>query len=111
MQNGVANDRAYRVYDSTSWIYAGTGLVNYTSGTPITSGSGQNAIAGIIGYEFDERADNDTSLSSFVSFDPPGLHQVGHSNVPAGDNGVAAFSDATLYTASSGAIVFAAGTR
>jgi hypothetical protein len=110
MQNGVANDRAYRVYDSTSWIYAGTGLVNYTSGTPVTSGPGQNAIASIIGYEFDERADNDTSLSSFVSFDPAGLHQVGHSNVPAGDNGVAAFSDATVYTASSGAIVFAAGT-
>src|SRR5204863_453014 len=32
MQNGVASDRAYRVYDATSWIYAGTGLVNYVSG-------------------------------------------------------------------------------
>jgi hypothetical protein len=110
MQNGTADDRALRVYDSSSWIYAGTGLVNYVSGTPVTSGSGQNAIAGIVGYEFDERAANDSTLSSFVSSEPVGLQQVAHSNVPATDNGVVAFSDATLYTASSGAIVFSAGT-
>jgi hypothetical protein len=35
---------------------------------------------------------------------------VGHSFVPAGDNGVQAWSDAVLYTAGSGAIVFSAGT-
>ncbi len=110
MQNGVANDRPYEVYDATSWIYAGTGLVNYTGGNPVISGSGQNAIKGLVGYEFDERAKNDASLSSWASYEPSGLQQVGHSNVPALDNGVAAFSDATLYTASSGAIVFAAGT-
>jgi hypothetical protein len=111
MQNGTSNDRPFEVYDSSSWIYAGTGLVNYVSGTPVTSGSGQNAIAGIVGYEFDERAANASSLSSFVSYEPAGLQQVAHSNVPANDNGgVAAFSDATLYTASSGAIVFSAGT-
>jgi hypothetical protein len=111
LQNGTANDRAFRVYDSTSWIYAGTGLVNYVSGTPVTSGSGQNAIAGIVGYEFDERAANASSLSSYTSYEPAGLQQVAHSNVPAGDNGgTAAFSDATVYTATSGAIVFAAGT-
>jgi hypothetical protein len=110
MQDGVANDRPYLVYDATSWIYAGTGLVNY-NGTVVTSGSGQNAIKGIIGYEFDERAANASDLSTFVSFEPAGLQQVGHSKVPATDNGgVAAFSDATLYTASSGAIIFAAGT-
>ncbi|HEX8997896.1 MAG TPA: choice-of-anchor D domain-containing protein [Ktedonobacterales bacterium] len=109
MQNGTANNRDYEVYDATSWIYAGTGLVNYT-GKEVTSGSGQNAIPGIIGYEFDENAKNDSTLSSFVPYAPTGLQQVGHSAVPAVDNGVAAFSDATVYTASSGAIVFAAGT-
>lgn len=110
MQNGVANNREFRVADASSWIYAGTGLTTYTSGTPVTRGPGQNAIAGIIGYEFDERAANSSALSSFVSSEPAGLQQVGHSAVPAGDNGVAAYSDATLYTTSGGAIVFAAGT-
>jgi Abnormal spindle-like microcephaly-assoc'd, ASPM-SPD-2-Hydin len=110
MQNGVANDRPFEVNDASSWIYAGTGLLNYVSGTPVTSGSGQNAIAGIVGYEFDERAANASSLSSFTSYEPAGLQQVAHSNVPASDNGVAAFSDATVYTATSGAIVFSAGT-
>lgn len=110
MQNGVANDRAFRVYDASSWIYAGTGLVNYVSGNPVTSGPGQNAIAGIVGYEFDERAANDSGLSAFVPYEPAGLQQVAHSLVPAGDNGVQAYSDATVYTASSGAIVFSAGT-
>ncbi|HZC06970.1 MAG TPA: N,N-dimethylformamidase beta subunit family domain-containing protein, partial [Ktedonobacterales bacterium] len=109
MQNGTANNRDYEVYNASSWIYAGTGLVNYT-GKEVTSGSGQNAIPGIIGYEFDENPANDSTLASFVSYAPTGLQQVGHSNVPAVDNGVAAFSDATVYTASSGAIVFAAGT-
>ena len=110
LQNGAANDRAFRVADASSWIYAGTGLSTYTSGTPVTSGTGQNAIAGLIGYEFDERAANDKTLSSFASYEPAGLQQVGHSDVPASDNGVAAFSDATLYTVPSGGIVFAAGT-
>jgi Abnormal spindle-like microcephaly-assoc'd, ASPM-SPD-2-Hydin len=109
MQNGVATARPFLVYDPTSWIYAGTGLVKY-NGTVVTSGPGQNAIQGLVGYEFDERAVNASSLSSYVSYEPPGLQQVGHSNVPASDNGVAAFSDATLYTAPSGAIVFSAGT-
>ena len=110
MQNGVANDRPFEVYNASSWIFQGTGLSNYTGGTPILSGPGQNAIKGLVGYEFDERADNDSGLSAYVTFDPAGLQQVAHSNVPASDNGVAAFSDATLYTASSGATVFAAGT-
>lgn len=109
LQNGTASDRAFRVTNSSSWIYAGTGLTNYVSGNPVTSGPNQNAIAGIVGYEFDERAANDPTLAAWTSFEPPGLSQVAHSAVPASDNGVAAFSDATLYTAGSGAIVFSAG--
>ncbi|HET7037001.1 MAG TPA: N,N-dimethylformamidase beta subunit family domain-containing protein, partial [Thermomicrobiaceae bacterium] len=98
LQNGVANDRPWVVADASSWIFAGTGLAN-----------GQS-IPSLVGYEFDERAANDSSLSSFVPYEPAGLQQVAHSPVPASDNGVAAYSDATLYTAANGAIVFAAGT-
>ena len=110
MLGGVAASRHFRVSDASHWIYAGTGLTNYVSGTPVTSGPNQNAIASLIGYEFDARPANDPSLASFASYEPPGLTQVGHSAVPASDNGVASFSDATLYTAGSGAIVFSAGT-
>ncbi|MHB8600371.1 MAG: N,N-dimethylformamidase beta subunit family domain-containing protein, partial [Ktedonobacteraceae bacterium] len=109
MQNGVAASEPFLVYDASSWIYAGTGLVNY-NGTVKTSGPGQNAIAGLIGYEFDERAVNAPDLSAYVSYEPPGLIQVGHSYVPPGDNGVAAYADTTLYSAPSGAMVFASGT-
>jgi hypothetical protein len=113
MQNGVASNEPFLVYDANNWIYAGTGLVSYTgNGTSgvVTSGPGQNALPGVVGYEFDERAANDPSLSSFVPYEPAGLQQVGHSYVPAADNGVQAWSDATLYTAPSGAMVFSAGT-
>jgi len=113
LQNGVASDRPYLVYDASHWIYQGSGLSTYTgNGTSgvITSGAGQNALPGIVGYEFDERAVNASSLSQYASYDPPGVQQVGHSFVPAGDNGVQAWSDAVVYTAGSGAIVFSAGT-
>ena len=113
MQNGVATSRPFLVGDTSSWIFAGTGLKSYTgNGTTgvVTSGAGQNAIAGLIGYEFDERATNDPSLSPWTSFEPAGLDQVGHSFVPASDNGVNTWSDAVVRTAPSGAQIFAAGT-
>ncbi len=113
LTNGAATARPFLVYNASSWIFAGTGLVNYTgNGTTgvITSGSGQNAVPGIVGYEFDTRAVNDPSLSQFASYEPAGLQQVGHSFVPASDNGVNAWSDATLYTAAGGGTVFSAGT-
>jgi hypothetical protein len=113
MTEGAASARPFLVYNASSWIYAGTGLVNYTgNGTTgvITSGSGQNALAGIVGYEFDTRAANEPSLSEFKSYEPAGLQQVGHSFVPASDNGINDWSDATLYTAAGGGTVFSAGT-
>ncbi len=113
MQNGVATSRPFLVYDASNWIYAGTGLVNYTgNGTTgvITSGPGQNALPGLVGYEFDTRAVNDPALSSYTSAEPAGLQQVGHSFVPSSDNGINAWSDAVVYTAGSGATVFSAGT-
>jgi N,N-dimethylformamidase beta subunit-like protein/HYDIN/CFA65/VesB family protein/centrosomal CEP192-like protein len=114
MSNGVATARPWLVYNANSWVFAGTGLVNYVgNGTNnvITSGAGQNALAGLVGYEFDERAVNAQQLSTYASFEPPGVQEVAHSFVPAGDgDGFDTWSDATLYTAPSGATVFAAGT-
>jgi hypothetical protein len=113
MLNGVANSRDFLVSDASNWIYAGTGLKTYTgNGTSgvNTSGANQNALPGLIGYEFDARATNSSGLAPFVSYEPAGLTQVGHSFVPAVDNGVNAWSDATLYTAPNGGTVFSAGT-
>ncbi len=111
---GVANDRPYLVSNASNWIYANTGLSTYTgSGTAgvVTSGPGQNALPGIVGYEFDARASTTSSLSQYSSFEPAGVTTVGHSFVPAGDgNATNVWHDATVYTASSGAMVFAAGT-
>ena len=73
MSNGVATTRPFEVADATSWIYAGTGLVNYAGGEPITAGNGQNAIAGLVGPEWDVRAANDPALAAFVAYEPPGL--------------------------------------
>lgn len=113
MQNGVASDRPFLIHDASSWIYNGTGLVNYTgSGTSgvVTSGTGQNALPGLVGYEFDEDPTSCSCLSQYDSYEPQGIDEVGHSYVPAADNGVQAWSDATLYQAPSGAQVFSAGT-
>jgi hypothetical protein len=111
---GVANDRPYLVSNASNWIYANTGLSTYTgNGTTgvVTSGPGQNALPGIVGYEFDARASTTSSLSQYSSFEPAGVTTVGHSFVPAGDgNATNVWHDATVYTASSGAMVFAAGT-
>jgi hypothetical protein len=110
---GAANARHFLVNDASHWIFAGTGLRTYTgNGTTgvVTSGPNQNALPGLIGYEFDTRAVNSSALAQFISYDPPGLQTLGHSFVPASDNGVNAWSDATIYTAPSGATVFSAGT-
>src|SRR5215211_3094476 len=113
MENGVATSRPFLISDASHWIYNGTGLSTDTgSGTTgvITSGPGQNALPGLVGYEFDTRAVNGPLLTSFTSAEPAGLTQVGHSFVPSADNGVNAWADATVYTAGSGATVFSAGT-
>lgn len=114
MTQGVAAGRPFLVSDASNWIYAGAGLSTYTgNGTDnvITSGPNQNALPGIVGYEFDSRASTTPSLSAYVSFEPAGLQTVGHSFVPASDgNATNTWADATLYTAPSGAMVFSAGT-
>jgi hypothetical protein len=114
MLEGVASDRPFLVADASSWIYAGTGLHTYTgNGTTnvITSGPNQNALPGIIGYEFDARATTTANLSTWNSFEPSTDHTVGHSFVPASDgNATNTWSDAVTWTAPSGAMIFAAGT-
>ena len=114
MLAGVASDRPFLVSDANSWIYAGTGIHNYTgNGTSgvITSGANQNALPGIIGYEFDSRASTTSSLSTWASFEPSTTHGVGHSFVPAADgNATSIWSDSVLWTAPSGATIFSAGT-
>ena len=88
MLGGVANDRPFLVADASSWIYAGTGLHTYTgNGTNniITSGANQNALPGIVGYEFDSRASTTPALSPYVQWEPAGLQTLGHSFVPAAD--------------------------
>lgn len=111
---GVANDRPYLVSNANSWIYAGTGLTTYTgngSTGVVTSGANQNALPGIIGYEFDGRASTSPSLSPYASYEPPTTQTVGHSFVPASDgNATNVWHDAVLWTAGSGATVFSAGT-
>jgi Abnormal spindle-like microcephaly-assoc'd, ASPM-SPD-2-Hydin len=109
LSNGAAAARPFLVYDPASWVFAGTGLAKY-NGTAITSGAGQNAIAGLIGYEFSTRAVNDPTLSAYISYEPVGLQQVGHSFVPAADNGVNSWADTTVYTSPGGGTVFSAGT-
>lgn len=109
LSNGAASARPFLVYDPTHWVFAGTGLTKY-NGTVVTSGPNQNAISGLIGYEFSTRAVNDSTLSAYVSYEPAGLQQVGHSFVPASDNGVNSWADTTVYTSAGGGIVFSAGT-
>jgi len=114
MQNGVASSRPWLVGDASHWIFAGSGVKTYTGDGRtgvVTSGPNQNSLPGLVGYEFDSRAANAPLLSSFTPFEPPGLQQVGHSFVPASDNGgTDAWSDGVVYTAPSGAMVFSAGT-
>jgi hypothetical protein len=77
------------VQNSSSWVYAGTGL------------NDGDSIAGLVGYEYDRVWNN--------GFTPAG--EVVLSNSPVTDlNNVASHQNGTAYTAPSGAIVFDAGT-
>ncbi|HEY5003881.1 MAG TPA: N,N-dimethylformamidase beta subunit family domain-containing protein, partial [Ktedonobacteraceae bacterium] len=81
-------DYAYTVTNASNWIYAGTGFVDGTK------------IPGIVGYEYDRVWNN--------GFSP--ANETVLSNSPVNGGGGSSFANSTLYTASSGARVFAAGT-
>ncbi|HVU69479.1 MAG TPA: N,N-dimethylformamidase beta subunit family domain-containing protein, partial [Ktedonobacteraceae bacterium] len=84
------NNYAYVVSNAANWIYAGTGFVDGTS------------IPGIVGYEYDKAWNN--------GFAPANEIVLSNSPVHGCCGGFSSFSNSTLYTAASGARVFAAGT-
>jgi len=95
MSESVANEVPYVVQNSSSWVYTGTGLANGSK------------INGIVGYEYDRIFATyvDEITGATITLTPqPGL--VTLSNSPVGSS----HSNSTLYTAPSGARVFAGGT-
>ena len=90
-QDQVNQNYPYIVQNASSWVYAGTGFVNGSS------------VPGIVGYEYDKIWNN--------GFTPPGLTVLSNSPVVGCCEGSGnSDSNASLYTAASGARVFAAGT-
>jgi hypothetical protein len=90
-QDQVNKDYAYVVQNASNWVYAGTGFTNGTS------------IPGIVGYEYDKVWNN--------GFSPPGETILSNSPVVGCCEGSGnSDSNSTVYTAPSGAQVFAAGT-
>ncbi len=90
-QDQVQKDYAYVVQNSGNWIYAGTGFTDGTS------------IPGIVGYEYDKVWSN--------GFSPPNETVLSNSPVVGCCEGSgSSHSNSTVYTAPSGAQVFAAGT-
>lgn len=81
---------AYVVQNASSWVYANTGFVNGSS------------VPGIVGYEYDKVYNN--------GFSPAGLTVLSNSPVQGCCGGFSSFANSTIYTAPSGARVFAAGT-
>ncbi|EFH83279.1 N,N-dimethylformamidase beta subunit family domain-containing protein [Ktedonobacter racemifer] len=86
----VYQDYTFVAKNTSHWIYAGTGF---------TDGS---KVPGIIGYEYDRVFDNGAT--------PPGLTVLGSSPVNACCGTGNSHADTTIYTAPSGARVFASGT-
>ncbi len=97
-ENDTPDGRPYVVTNASSWVFANTGFVNGTS------------VPGIVGYEFDNSF-TDPSTPGYAQYhtaSPAGLQVLSASPVQ-GDNGLE-IANSTIYTASSGARVFAAGT-
>jgi hypothetical protein len=84
-----AADGSYVVQNATNWVYANTGFADGTK------------VPGIVGYEYDKIWNN--------GFSPAGLTILSQSPVVDG-SGLHSNSNSTIYTAPSGARVFASGT-
>src|SRR2546429_48120 len=78
------------IYDSSSWLFNGTGLQN---GSHIT---------GLLGREVDHLYNDATT--------PPGIALLAHSPYTLSGGATVYYGDMTVYTAPSGATVYAAGT-
>ncbi|HEX5546394.1 MAG TPA: choice-of-anchor D domain-containing protein [Ktedonobacterales bacterium] len=99
-ENNTPDGRPYVVTNASNWVFANTGFVNGTS------------VPGIVGYEFDNSfTDPSTSppaqYQQYHTYSPAGLQILSNSLVQ-GDNG-AEIAQSTIYTAASGARIFAAG--
>jgi N,N-dimethylformamidase beta subunit-like, C-terminal/Fibronectin type III domain len=90
MFGGEAVNAPYIVTDASSWVFAGTGWTNGTS------------VPGIVGYEYDHYFGDSTT--------PAGTTVLSNTPVTNTENGQPDTANSTLYTAPSGATVFAAGT-
>jgi hypothetical protein len=90
MFGGEVNNANYVVKNASHWIYAGTGFAE-----------GQ-AIQGIVGYEYDHVVSNGLTPAGFV--------MLSQSPVINSENGQHDLANSGLYTAASGARVWAAGT-
>ena len=88
MDQNKSVERPYVITNASNWIFANTGFVNGSS------------VSGIVGYEYDAVFNNGLT--------PPGLTILSNSPVD-GMNGTSN-ANSTIYTAPSGARVFAAGT-
>jgi hypothetical protein len=90
-EDQTLNDQDYNfvVANASSWVYAGTGFVN------------GSVVRGILGYEYDKVFNNGAT--------PAGLTILGNSPV-TGESVGNSTANASIYTAPSGAKVFAAGT-
>jgi hypothetical protein len=90
-QDQVNQNYPYIVQNASNWVYAGTGFVNGSS------------VPGIVGYEYDKVWNN--------GFTPSGLTVLSNSPVVGCCEGSGhSDSNSSIYTAASGAQVFAAGT-
>src|SRR4029078_1540121 len=79
----------------SSWIYRGTGVAKGTT----------RALTGLVGYETDRSFLGD---SLYGKWSPPGLEVLSRSPIRFKD-GTTENSEATVYRAPSGAVVFSAG--
>ena len=95
MFEGTANELAYVVQGSTSWVYAGTGLTD------------ASRVNGIVGYEYDRLF---TTYVDGVSGDTITVPAIAGLTILSRSPVGSSYSNSTLYTAASGARVFAAGT-
>jgi uncharacterized repeat protein (TIGR01451 family) len=90
-QDMVGRSWPYVVQNASHWIYAGSGFTNGTS------------LPNIVGYEYDKVFNNGHT--------PPGVTVLSNSPVIGVSEGSGnSFSNSSIYTAPSGAIVFAGGT-
>jgi hypothetical protein len=87
---GEVNNANWTVQNASNWVYAGTG---WTNGT---------IVPGIVGYEYDHFF-NDANT-------PANITVLSNTAVVNTENGQHDTANATIYTAPSGARVFAAGT-